>query len=254
MAQVQYNGRPEDYDYLVESGYDFDMQKYLSRGWDLFKQYPVGFISFSVLSAIIILFVSVMPLVSIIAAGVQYCLYAGIYIVARKIARNEAYSYGDFFGGFDHFLQMFIAGLLVSIFTVVGIFLLVIPGIYLAIAYAMVVPLIVFGKLEGWSAMEVSRKVVSKNWWKYFAFFMLLGLGIGGICGIAAILIGMGVESETWASVILGGGILTVAILAGLPLMNTITYAVYEDIFDHDVETELLEEIGRDGEDEGESF
>lgn len=225
MAKVIYDGRPEDYDYLIESGYDFNMSGYINRGWEIFKQYPGGFIGHMVLTGIIAAMACWIPIAGV---GVMLACLAGSYIVSDKIAKGEEYSFSDFFSGFDHFLQLMIAGLLMTVILSIGFVLLIIPGIYLAIAYGMVVPLIVLGKLEAWPAMEVSRKVITKNWWRFLLFGIVVGLIVS--LGYIALFIG---------------------ILVTAPLQYTMMYAVYEDILAHDVEADLVSEIGSQEEDGG---
>lgn len=61
-----------------------------------------------------------------------------------------------------------IGGVLIGI----GCFLLLIPGIYLTVAYAFSVLFVIEKKLNFWSALEASRKLITKKW------FSFLGLGI----------------------------------------------------------------------------
>jgi len=69
-----------------------------------------------------------------------------------------------------------------------GMILLLIPGIYLAVAYMLAIPLIVERGLSPWQAMEASRKAITQHWFKVFGLFLLLGL----IVSISAIPLGIG--------------------------------------------------------------
>jgi uncharacterized membrane protein len=69
-------------------------------------------------------------------------------------------------------LPLFLASIVSGIFIALGFLLLILPGIYLAVAYSFVIPLILERKMGFWQAMETSRKVITKRW---FAF---LGLGL----------------------------------------------------------------------------
>ncbi|WP_232319728.1 hypothetical protein [Prosthecochloris sp. HL-130-GSB] len=63
----------------------------------------------------------------------------------------------------------------------IGVFLLVLPGIYLAVAYMFTVPLIVDYRMEFWQAMETSRKIITRNWFSLFGFVLLLAvINLGG--------------------------------------------------------------------------
>ena len=59
---------------------------------------------------------------------------------------------------------------------VLGFFCLILPGIYLWIAWTFTLPLIVDKRLDFWSAMELSRKMVTRHWWKLFGFVLVLAL------------------------------------------------------------------------------
>ena len=55
-------------------------------------------------------------------------------------------------------------------------FVLYIPFIYLSIAWSLTTPFVVFGGLDAWSAMEASRKVITKKFGMVFLFFFVWGL------------------------------------------------------------------------------
>src|SRR6185436_13580819 len=70
------------------------------------------------------------------------------------------------------FLGSFVATLL----TVLGLFCLILPGIYLWVAWTFTLPLVMDRRLDFWSAMELSRKMVNRHWWKLFGFVLILAL------------------------------------------------------------------------------
>ena len=87
-----------------------------------------------------------------------------------------------------------------------GMFLLIIPGLYLAIAYMLAIPLVVERGLTPWQALEASRKAITQHWFKVFGLFLLLGLitlisaiplGIGLVWSIPLFVIAMGVLYRT---------------------------------------------------------
>ena len=72
---------------------------------------------------------------------------------------------------FDYFIivwPLVFASLAMYIMIGVGIMLLIIPGIYLVIAYRFTLPLIADKNMGIWDAMELSRKSVTKRWFKFF--------------------------------------------------------------------------------------
>ena len=113
----------------------------------------------------------------------------------------------QFFKGFDFFVQLLLYSLITGIFVFVGLILLIIPGIYLAVAYTFVPLFIVFGKMEFWDGMEFSRKLITKKWWNIFGFLILLMLI--NIAGTLAFFVGL---------------------LFTIPLTYCAIYAAFDDI------------------------
>lgn len=68
-------------------------------------------------------------------------------------------------------------------------FMLIIPGIYLSIAYLFALYLLVDHKLSVWQALETSRKAVTHQWFKFFGLMLLLGLL--NIAGALCLLVGL---------------------------------------------------------------
>jgi len=98
-------------------------------------------------------------------------LYGGLYLVFLKRIRGEVASMGDTFSGFGNNLgQLVLTGFISWLLSELGILFCVVPGIYLMVAWVFAVPLVADKRLEFWSAMELSRKVVTRVW------FPMLGL------------------------------------------------------------------------------
>ena len=110
-------------------------------------------------------------------------LSGGFYYYFVLKIRGQPASFGDLFAGFTKaFLPLLVTGILVSVFSTVGLLCLVLPGIYLIIAYAFAYILPVDKGLGFWESMETSRKVITRQWWRVFGLillsipFMLLGV------------------------------------------------------------------------------
>lgn len=116
-----------------------------------------------------ILFQAVTNAVSVLfTAGL---LFMGI----RKVA-GDPVSWRMVFAGFPVAGKIIVAAILQTLLVFVGILLLVLPGIYLAIGYAMTMPLIIDRGMSPWQAMEASRKAIHKVWWKVAGLFFVMGL------------------------------------------------------------------------------
>jgi uncharacterized membrane protein len=177
----------ENLDSIVRRDYSVQIGKYISEGWELFKKNAGGFIGFYVIVILINLALgkvqqSAAPLGSLISLLISGPLNAGALIVAFKLLRNRQPEFGDFFKGFNNYLPLFLVSLVSSIFIGIGTILLIIPGIYLAVSYIFAMPLVIDKKMNFWDAMEVSRKVITKNWFAFFGFVLVLILiNIAGI-------------------------------------------------------------------------
>jgi hypothetical protein len=99
-------------------------------------------------------------------------LYGGVYLIFLSRIRGRSASVGDVFVGFSAgFSQLMLAGFLTKFLSFMGLCCcLVLPGLYLLVAWIFSVPLVADKRLEFWSAMELSRKVVTRVW------FEMLGL------------------------------------------------------------------------------
>jgi hypothetical protein len=138
---------------------------------------------------------------------------SGLYYFCIKLNRGEVTTIGDAFSGFSRsFAQLVLLSLVYQILTwiiampviipIVGMILwnwepttmvplaivMSIPLIYLGVGWMFAGMLVIDRGLEFWDAMELSRKVVSKHWFKVFFLTILLALVI--VVGVLAFFIG----------------------------------------------------------------
>jgi len=99
-----------------------------------------------------------------------------MFVVAFKLLKQRSTTFSDFFLGFNNFLQFFIANLLRGIPATLASILFMLPGIYLGVAYSFTTVLIVDRKFDFWEAMETGRKVITKRWFPFFGFVLVLAL------------------------------------------------------------------------------
>jgi len=113
---------------------------------------------------------------------------AGMMMMGIKHSRGEEISFKSIFNFYHLTGKLSLVGILIYIMTLIGILLLLLPGIYLSVAYMFALPLIVDKNMGVWEAMEHSRKQVTKHWFK--AFFLTILLSI--IVAISMIPLGIG--------------------------------------------------------------
>lgn len=182
---------------------------YFKTGWGLFKQYPGGFVGFCLLNFLIQATLHAMPYVGAVAAAVVGTpLFMGNFIVSAKLLQGQTPEFRDFFAGFQFFWQLLLLSLATGLFIVIGTILLIIPGVYLFVAYLFASYLVVDRRQDFWPAMELSRRTVNPRWFGYFAFTLLLVLlNLAG-----ALLLGLG-------------------LLVTIPLSFCVVTAAYAKIF-----------------------
>lgn len=61
----------------------------------------------------------------------------GLAIVFLRLVRDESIDVGMLFKGFEDFMRSFVAGLLVSIYTLLWMLLLIVPGIIAGLSYSL---------------------------------------------------------------------------------------------------------------------
>jgi hypothetical protein len=150
-------------------------------------------------------------LTSLISLPVQTVFTAGLFRYYLKLIRGEDAEFGDAFAGFQGALVPLISlGFVQNLLVIAGIFLCVVPGIYLGIAWAFSMVLVIDKRMDFWPAMELSRKVVSKHWFIIFGLVLLNGLI--SVSGFVACCIGVFVTAPI--------------------ALGSLLYA-YEDLFGH---------------------
>jgi uncharacterized membrane protein len=101
-------------------------------------------------------------------------LIAGFFVVALRQLRGQPTTFGDFWKAFEHFVPFLLASLLTTVLIALGTMLCILPGVYLAVAYLLVPPILWDRRLEFWEAMELSRQVITARWFAWFGLALLL--------------------------------------------------------------------------------
>jgi uncharacterized membrane protein len=227
-----------------------------------------GYLGYFVLYLIITSVLGLIPFVNLISSVlIAPCLIFGFHLVSNQLSTTGTEpSFGEYFNGFQHFSKIIVVAILtgliilacslplifsvgVGIFTenlndpsmvadifsesftggVIGIAVLTaLVMIYLGVSWSFATLIAVFQDEDAWSAMEISRKIVGKNWFGFLAFFIVLGL-----------------------INILGAVLLLIGLLFTAPITYCCIYAAYEDVFGEvetfeSIEDDDIESIGND--------
>ena len=162
---------------IIDEGYSFNFGDYISRGFNL-TQYDLGsFAGYTFVQFLIQMVAGVVPFVGALA-GIVIAppLNMGYAIVSNKIDKNEAYQFSDFFRGFDKLGNLMLTALISALIIVgaaipglavlfgsmyssgffddpsaanlpllfLGVFVMIIPAIYLGVRYMWAPPFVWF--------------------------------------------------------------------------------------------------------------
>lgn len=175
---------------------ELDIASCYERSWTLLKS---NFWPLVGVSALVYVITFVIGQLSDFALGqvggslssiiISILFFAGLqYYILKKI-RGQPTSLGDAFAGFTTaFLPLIFGGLVVAAIMSCGFVMYVLPNtllviayvsawfflaIYLMVAYTFAWLLIVDQKLDLWTALEVSRRVVTAQWWRVMGLILL---------------------------------------------------------------------------------
>lgn len=209
-------------------GYDFSIGELISESWNRVKGtkgiiiggflvfYVVLMLATLILGGVIGIFGALSEnlflafvgeiVISLLASALAYPFMAGINMVGIRRAADQPISFNEIFSHFGRTVPLVITAVVMMLLIYLGMFLLLIPGIYLGVAYLLAIPLVVERGLSPWQALEASRKAITQHWFKVFGLFLLLGLivmvsaiplGIGLVWTIPLMVIAMGVLYRT---------------------------------------------------------
>ena len=168
--------------------YDLDIGSCLRRGWALIKTDFWPIIGISAL-ALLLWQAAYSTAVGLVIGGP---LMGGFSLYYLKRIRGEPAIIDTIFAGFRvAFVPLMLAGLVTFLLKLVGFLCLVLPGIYLSVIWLFTIPLVIDKRLDFWQAMELSRKVVTRHWWKFLGFWLVLALiNVAGLipCGFGLFL------------------------------------------------------------------
>ncbi|MCQ4345975.1 hypothetical protein NGA35_00735 [Pseudomonas stutzeri] len=140
-------------------------------------------------------------LLAVSVGALTYPILAGMLMVGIRRAARQPVDPGMVFGCFGQVLPLAVTGTLVTLFVYLGSLLLILPGIYLGVAYLLAMPLVAERGLSPWQAMQASRRAIAQHWLKVFGLLLLLGL----ILLASALPLGIGlIWSLPWAVAAIG--------------------------------------------------
>ncbi|GIV31832.1 MAG: hypothetical protein KatS3mg030_134 [Saprospiraceae bacterium] len=144
------------------------------------------------------------------------CLTAGAYLVANQVRKGRESQFGDFFKGFNFAGQLALTAVFMTIIIMIAMlpfiffgggkelfqwymeliqnpamaeeglsvpwepsvisFLLLLPVIYFAVAYQWAYLFVIFYGFNFWDALEYSRRMITRKWFVFFAFLIVISI------------------------------------------------------------------------------
>ncbi len=118
----------------------------------------------------------VASLVQLIAIAVTMPMMVGITIMGIRHSQRKSVSPGSVLNYFHRAPGAILWYFLYTLLIMLGYLLLILPGIYLSFAYMFSLPLMIEKDMSAWQALEVSRKAVTRIWFRATGFLLLLML------------------------------------------------------------------------------
>lgn len=113
---------------------------------------------------------------SLVTIPILYPILAGIVLMGIHRSVDADINATSVFGHYGKIIPLTLLTIVMSLLIMLGFILLVLPGIYLAVAYMMAMSLMIDRDMGIWEAMETSRKAITKHWFKVFFLYFLLWL------------------------------------------------------------------------------
>ena len=111
--------------------------------------------------------------VNVIASIILVPASVGQYLYVLNFIRGKKFKLSDLTEYYDKFIPILIISILVSLFTMLGFILLVIPGIIIALSYTMVLYIFADNKeIEPTACLSKSKEMMNGYKWDFFCFVL----------------------------------------------------------------------------------
>lgn len=124
--------------------------------------------------------------------------------------------------------------LLASLVSLIGLFFLIVPGIYLYVCFAVAVPVLLTEGLKGRKALGRSRRLVQGRWWGTFGVVVLgailVGVVEGALVGLTAIVTSLDTADPSFGSFLINTTAVVLASVIATPLSAAFVTVLYFDL------------------------
>lgn len=113
-------------------------------------------------------------LIQVIISVAILPVFIGIHILGMRHAESKSTTSTAIFTYFSKIPVLFLCYFIMIIMIMLGMLLLVLPGIYLIFAYMFSMHLVVEKNMPAWRALESSRKAISRVWFRFVGLYFLI--------------------------------------------------------------------------------
>ncbi len=202
----------------IAGDYDFEIGDVLNEAWSLTNGFKGTFWGAAIVGYVIMLAVlfamgvlgsllgsdasmAVLILINLASLAITAPLLMGLMMLGVRRASNLPVGFNVITECMGKIPVAAGAWLLTTVLTYIGFIFLILPGVYLAVAYGMTMPLIGDRNLPIWQAMETSRKAITHKWLRIFGLYLAVGL----LVILSALPLGIGlIWTMPWSMVVLG--------------------------------------------------
>jgi uncharacterized membrane protein len=182
----------------VAGRYHFQVGEVMSEAWGLVKGMKASFwgaaivigiiyLVFDALTGVVVGQVLHVPpegvagqiykaVFNMIVGGLLAPLTLGLEMMCVRRALGQPISFATAFAYFSKIGTILAGAFIALLLTCLGFVVLIIPGIYLSIAYQMTYKLIGDQPISAWAAVETSRKAIHHQWWGVLGLNLVVGL------------------------------------------------------------------------------
>ena len=181
-------------DASLAGDYDFTIAEVMSEAWQLVRGMKASFWGAAVVlgllhllgevicSAIFGMFLTqpvsllVQGILNTVVGALLTPLTMGLQMMCVHRALGATVSFSTAFSYFSRSGPALAGALLGLLLGYLGTLALVIPGIYLGVAYGLTTQLVCDQEMGAWEAMETSRRAITHKWWRVFGLGLLVAL------------------------------------------------------------------------------
>jgi hypothetical protein len=121
--------------------------------------------------------------------------------------------------------------ILSGVLLVVAYILLIIPGIYLTVAWCLAVPVLMFEGIGGWGALQRSLKLVGSRWLATFGALLVGILLVIGVSVVVGLLLGAIASSSSVNVVLTLSGVSRIlSAIITYPVVAALSTVIYVDL------------------------